>query len=271
MLLFDVAADGFGPASETFARSLYQYQNGLPWTSELPQDKYVIGTIRTRSTDSLVTDSAASATAYSCGLKSVNAYIGVDSDKKPCGTNLEGAKAKGYNTALVTTSRITHATPASWSAHVPDRDDEATIADQQLGNYTLGRQVDLLLGGGSNFFYPNTTGGSRKDGRNLVNEAQAAGWQVVLNRTSFDALGNGTNYKYPTIGLFTKSHMSYEVDRNATLEPSLAEMAISALNSLKKANKPFFIMIEGARIVSLPRKRTDQREASAANVSSSVC
>lgn len=57
------------------ARSLWQYEHGLPWDAEMPLDRHLVGTIRTRSTDSLVTDSAASATSYSCGLKSVNAYI----------------------------------------------------------------------------------------------------------------------------------------------------------------------------------------------------
>jgi alkaline phosphatase len=242
------AADGFGPASETFARSLYQHQNGLPWTAELPQDKFIVGTVRTRSTDSLVTDSSASATAYSCGLKSVNAWVGIDSDKKPCGTTLEAAKHKGYNTALVTTSRVTHATPASWSSHIDDRDAEAEIASQQLGNYKLGRQVDILWGGGRGFFLPNsTTGSSREDTRDLISEAKEDGWTYISNRTEFDALQNGTNVKFPSLGLFTRSHMSYEVDRNATVEPSLKEMTLTALNALKKAGKPYFIMIEGAR------------------------
>ncbi len=67
---------------------------------------------------------------------------------------LEGAKAKGYNTALVTTSRITHATPASYSAHIDDRDAEDEIASQQIGDYMLGRQADILWGGGLRHFLP---------------------------------------------------------------------------------------------------------------------
>lgn len=146
--VIQLISDGFGPASETFARSYLQSSKKLGWNVTMPLDRLLVGEVRTRSTNSLVTDSAASATAYSCGLKSVNAYIGVDSDKKPCGTVLEGAKAKGYNTALVTTSRITHATPASYSAHIDDRDAEDEIASQQIGDYVLGRQVDILWGGG---------------------------------------------------------------------------------------------------------------------------
>lgn len=168
---------------------------------------------------------------------------------KPCGTVLEAAKAKGYNVALVTTSRITHATPASYSAHISDRDLENDIASQQLGRYTLGRQVDILWGGGRQHFLPqHVTGSWRKDDRNMIDEASKAGWQVALNRSAFETWDNGKKVKFPSLGLFTMSHMAYEVDRNSTAEPSLTEMAIAALNALKKANKPFFIMIEGARI-----------------------
>ncbi|CEH17480.1 alkaline phosphatase [Ceraceosorus bombacis] len=251
--VIQLISDGFGPASETFARSFVQARDNLQWNDTLPLDKSIVGTIRTRSTDSLVTDSAASATAYSCGIKSVNAYIGVDIDQKPCGTVLEAAKQKGYNTALVTTSRSTHATPASYAAHVPDRDDENTIAEHMLGGTVLGARVDLIWGGGRRHFLPNTTSGSsRKDGRDLIGEATSAGWSYLSTRAEFDALNNGSDVQLPSLGLFTSSHMSYEIDRlaqNSTVqEPSLAQMAITALNALKKQDEPFFIMIEGARI-----------------------
>ncbi|GAC98240.1 repressible alkaline phosphatase [Pseudozyma hubeiensis SY62] len=247
--VIQLISDGFGPASETFAREYLQSAKHLAWNVTMPLDKLLVGEVRTRSTNSLVTDSAASATAYSCGLKSVNAYIGVDSDKKPCGTVLEGAKAKGYNTALVTTSRITHATPASYSAHIDDRDAEDEIASQQIGNYMLGRQVDILWGGGLRHFLPNTTKpGIRTDGRNLVEEAKQRGFNVVNNRSDFDALQGGNAIKLPSMALFTASHMAYEIDRNATQEPSLKEMALTALNGLRNQDVPYFIMIEGARI-----------------------
>ncbi len=80
--VIQLISDGFGPASETFARAYMQSAQHKAWNVTLPLDKLLVGEVRTRSTDSLVTDSAASATAYSCGLKSVNAYIGVDSDTR---------------------------------------------------------------------------------------------------------------------------------------------------------------------------------------------
>ncbi|RKP19681.1 alkaline phosphatase-like protein [Rozella allomycis CSF55] len=111
-------SDGFGPSSETFGRTIYQFKNNLPFDHPTPLDEILVGTSRTRSSSSLVTDSAAGATAFSCGLKSYNGAIGA-------------AKAKGLKTGLVATSRITHATPASFSAHVVHRDMENLIAEYQ--------------------------------------------------------------------------------------------------------------------------------------------
>jgi alkaline phosphatase len=83
-------SDGFGPAS--LARNCYQYSNKLDFGSILPLDTILVGSSRTRSYSSLVTDSAAGATAFSCALMSYNAATGVGPDRKPCGTVLEAAK-----------------------------------------------------------------------------------------------------------------------------------------------------------------------------------
>ncbi|KAJ1651299.1 vacuolar alkaline phosphatase, partial [Coemansia sp. RSA 25] len=111
-------SDGFGPASETMARNYVQQINDLPVGFQSSLDEILVGSSRTRSKDSLVTDSAAGATAFSCLIKTYNGAIAVADDKMPCGTVLEAAKLqRGMLTGLVATSRITHATPASFSAH----------------------------------------------------------------------------------------------------------------------------------------------------------
>jgi len=120
-----IIPDGFGPASEVFTRNFNQWNNSRKgWNNVLGSDTIQIGSIRTRSSDSWVTDSAASATAYSCAIKVLNSVnfslikfslcfktyngaIGIDEDGNPCGTVLEAAKAAGYHTGLVVTSRIT--------------------------------------------------------------------------------------------------------------------------------------------------------------------
>ncbi|KAJ3109714.1 hypothetical protein HDU96_007159 [Phlyctochytrium bullatum] len=243
-------SDGFGPASQVMARNYYKEVNGLPRTAKLPLDDILVGSSRTLSSSSFVTDSAAGATAFACALKTYNGAIGVASDRLPCATVLEAAKAKGFLTALVVTSRITHATPASFSAHVPDRNLEQEILLYQLGNYSLGRNVDLMFGGGYCFYLPKGEPGScRTDDADPKAVAGRYGWNVVSTRKEFDALSDSA--RLPLAGLFALDHISYEIDRNDAEQPSLSEMAAKALKILKancKGCPGFFLMIEGSRI-----------------------
>ncbi|KAJ3077296.1 hypothetical protein HDU98_004258 [Podochytrium sp. JEL0797] len=248
-------SDGFGPASQTLARNFNGFVTSQGPEALLPLDHILVGSSRTRSSSSFVTDSAAGATAFSCAIKSYNGAIGVNSNAVPCGTVLEAAKLRGYMTGLVATSRITHATPASFSAHVIDRDMEDEIAVQQIGNYSLGRMVDVAFGGGSCHFKPqtgNNPDSCRQDNSDLFAWGiENVGWNLVDNVDVFRQL-DSKNPQLPIMGLFTPDHMSYEIDRDPTKEPSLKEMAIKALNilsgSTRKSRKGFFIMIEGSRI-----------------------
>ncbi|KAJ2958512.1 hypothetical protein NQZ79_g5956 [Umbelopsis isabellina] len=247
-------SDGFGPASETYSRSYYQHINNLTYDHMMPLDTIHVGQSRTRSASSLVTDSAAGATAFSCAMKTYNGAIAVNVDQIACGTVLESAKLhRNMLTGLVATSRITHATPASFSSHVVDRDMEDQIATQQIGDYPLGRTLDLMFGGGYCHFLPNTTAGScRDDERNVWDEAtQKYGWKTSLQtRSEFNNLDKQA--QLPLFGLFTPDHMSYEIDRMEEKEPSLREMSEKALNILREAtgssDQGFFLMIEGSRI-----------------------
>lgn len=246
-------SDGFGPASETFGREYYRFVNNSTHLALTPLDTILLGQSRTRSSSSLVTDSAAGATAFSCGIKTYNGAIGVDPSKKPCGTILEAAKKEGFLTGLVATSRITHATPASFSAHVPDRNMEAEIASQQLGFYPLGRNVDLMFGGGRCFFEPKTNNGScRQDNLDLLRDGSEKGWSFITNKEEFDLLQPEHSHLLPIAGLFAPNHMDYTIDRNPAEQPSLKEMAQKALRILERAtlesSQGFFLMIEGSRI-----------------------
>lgn len=134
----------------------------------------------------------------------------VDPEKVPCGTVLESAKVHhDMLTALVVTSRITHATPASFSAHVDWRDDENTIAEQQIGNNPLGRTVDLMFGGGSCEFLSNTTQDScRADDRDLFTEAQEKfGWSVKRTRQEFDEIQSSVDL--PLMAIFSPQASGY--------------------------------------------------------------
>lgn len=228
-------SDGCGPASFTLARDFQKTVTGEP---NLFLDGLETGSVITFSATSRVTDSAASATAYACAIKTYDGAIGVDVNRVAVETVLEAAEKAGYNTGLVSTARITHATPASFSSHVPSRSMEAEIASQQIG-----KGIELLMGGGSSFYLPKEQGGARTDGRDLFQEAQNAGYSIVRSKAELAKAED-----LPLLALFTGSHMAYEIDRNTADEPSLQEMTEKALALLSNSDKPFFIMIEAGRI-----------------------
>lgn len=251
-----MVSDGMGPASLSLTRSFRQLVDDLPYSDTLTLDQHFWGTSRTRSTNSLVTDSAAGATAFSCGKKSYNGAISMLPDYTPCGTVLEAAKRAGYKTGLVVTTDITDATPACFASHVRIRAENDAIALQEIGDGVLGRMVDLMLGGGRCRFLPNTTEGScRADDIDVAKIAQEKhGWTYHDDRAGFDSMALGKNVSLPVLGLFADHDVPFELDRRnmADVYPSLSEMATTALRALEDATKDsdqgFFLMIEGSRI-----------------------
>jgi alkaline phosphatase len=232
-----------------------QYTQDESFSKQLVLDQHLIGQSRTRSSSSLITDSAAGATAFSCAQKSYNGAISVLLDHTPCGTVLEAAKKAGYMTGLVVTTRLTDATPACFAAHVNMRSEEDRIAEQLAGDHPLGRVVDLMLGGGRCHFLPNTTEDScRADDKDIVDLAKKNGFNYISDRAAFNALKGGKKLDFPLLGLLADTDIPYEIDRRNEddIYPSLHEMAQTALTALSEATKDsekgFFLMIEGSRI-----------------------
>jgi alkaline phosphatase len=189
--------------------------------------------------DAIVTESAAAAGQIATGQRMTARAISMSADgKTPVRTIMEIAKARGMATGLVTTSGITDATPAAFAAHLANRADEGSAAEQELA---LG--VDVLMGGRRQFFLPESAGGKRKDGRNLIEEASKSGYAVALNADELRAAPSGR-----VLGLFNMGNMSYEIDRMGSGEPSLAEMTDKTLGILARERKGFLAMIEGGRI-----------------------
>ena len=138
-------------------------------------------------------------------------------------TLLELAKKAGKSVGAVTTTTVTHATPAATYAHICNRNGENAIAAQAVPggagyNSALGDGLDVLLGGGRQFFLPTAAGGKRTDGRDLTAEFVTKGYTYVANKTQFDAAAASSTKKL--VGLFTSSHMSYDIDRDSSVEPS---------------------------------------------------
>lgn len=180
----------------------------------------------TRAADSLVTDSAAGGSAWGCGRRLPNGSICFDTADGELEPILVTAKRAGKSTGLVSTARITHATPASFVATVPSRNMERIIAEQELG-----RGVDVLLGGGAKYFSDDLL-------------AEHPDLTVVRNA---DAMRRAAGTRGRLLGLFNDDHMSYELDRTDS-EPHIREMAMLAIDRLSKNENGFVLQVEAGRV-----------------------
>jgi len=226
--------DGMGPAFTT----AYRYYKDDPTTKEIETtvfDTMLKGMAHTYPDDhTYVTDSAAGATALSSGHKSYNGAIAVDTAKKPVKTMLEIAKEQGMTTALVATSQINHATPASFAAHNESRRNYDDIANDYIDNKIAGKlPVDLMLGGGTQYFI--------RDDRNLVDEFKKAGYQY-----GDDIKNLGQITQIPAIGLYAPKGLPFALDENPTRLKQLTSKAFDLLDG--QNDKGFFVMIEGSQI-----------------------
>lgn len=204
-------------------------------TGKLHMDRMPIaGFVRTCSADKLITDSAAAATAMACGKKTNNGTIGQTPDGQSWSTILEICRSRGMTGGLVATSTITHATPAAFASHVPSRKGQDTIAVRFLEN-----PIEVLLGGGIEYFSPKSAGGSKRlDERDLIAEARAKGYAVVHTREKLLAAQGPF-----LLGLFAPDGMTTQPP-----EPALAEMAGKAIELLTAGKRNFILMIEGSQI-----------------------
>jgi alkaline phosphatase len=252
--IFFFLGDGMGIPVITAARIYAVGEAGSLTLDTLPETAYV----RTYSNDAQVTDSSASMSAYMTGVKPNNNVVSMTADAipglgggAPVTTLFELAEAAGWSTGVVTTTRVTHATPAACFAHTDDRDREDEIARQLVpggagANPRLGDGLEVILGGGERHFLPLGQGaGQRPDGRDLVAELVAEGYAVARRRAELLSLPPGTTR---ALGLFAPSHMSYELDRDRQAEPSLEEMALAAVDVLERSGKSYVLMVEGGRI-----------------------
>ncbi len=225
--------DGMGPEYMRIA-SLVEY--GSVNATILDTAFPVHSLYDTRNIKGEITDSAAGGTAISTGFRTANGRIAMDQYANiNYKTILEYLlHDANYSTGIVTTTDIAHATPATFTAHVPDRDMKAEILDQEL------RQgIDVVLGGSGLKAY---TSPLRELAKN-INETY--GYPVAYNRSQL--LSMSQTYSR-LVGIFGKGHLPYETERNTTKDPSIVEMTRAALDILSRSEKPFFLMVEGGRI-----------------------
>jgi alkaline phosphatase len=235
---------------------------------------------KTYNTDSQTPDSAGTMTAMITGAKTRMGFLSVNQipERGDCAAGLQNplvsaitlAELAGLDTGVVTTTRITHATPAATYAHTSERNwesdaDMPEIAKkqgckdiaQQLVEYSAGNGLEVVMGGGLNKFLPtgsypmyNNTKGSRTDGRNLISEWKSKNPNAVFVTSGSQLTKINYAETQKLYGLFNGDHMSYDYDRitDKEDEPSLAEMTKAAIKLLQKNDKGFFLVVEGGRI-----------------------
>lgn len=245
-----IQGDGMGVAHRELLRLALKGQNG-----DLVMNKMqVTGLVHTDSADTAqaVTDSAAAATAYATGVRSYNGAIGVDVNGKPVTNLLERARAAGKSTGLVTTAQVTDASPGAFSAHVANRSDQSEIARQIIEQ----SRVDVVLGGGEDWWYPAGNPGAWPDNPptdpteqskgtkgNLVDRAKQLKYQYVTNAAELGKVNKGK-----VLGLFANEEMfEYHNEGEGDLyDPSvrLPVMATKAIDLLSRDRDGFFLFIE---------------------------
>jgi alkaline phosphatase len=241
--------DGMGPAE----RDAIQLATVGAYDRLVMDQLPYTGSMGTNSVDpdTFITDSAAGATAWSIGKKTVNGAVGVDADGQSFETVLEQAKAAGKSAGLVTTSQVTDASPASFASHVEDRGEQSEIARQ----YIEETGVDVILGGGEDRWYPEGEAGahpdnppedeeeqSSSDKGNLVERARELGYTYVTNASEMQA---ATGPKL--LGLFANEEMfQQKPEPDGIYDPvvSLPEMTQKAIDILSQDPDGFFLFVE---------------------------
>jgi len=247
--VFYFIGDGLGASQRQVAEFYAENASHNPKLKLAMNQMEVAGINTTYSMDSLVTDSAAAGTALATGYKTNNAVISQLPDGRNVKSLIEAAEEKGWVTGIVTTTRLTHATPAVFAAHNKSRDAENEIAADMSDS-----GVDYFAGGGYRHFVGK--GGSlkskRDDNRDLISEMSKNGYTTFVGEDSASAFRS----YHPTanakvFAALTYSHMPYEIDRINALDgniPALSELVEKGIDVLESHDKPFFFMVEAGRI-----------------------
>jgi alkaline phosphatase len=234
-------ADGAASTQWELGRVSSRYLRNTPFlATDVVMRDGALGLMSTKSANALVTDSAAAASAMSTGHKTDNDMISVLPDGKPVPALMEAARAAGKRIGLVSTAAIYDASPAAFSLHAKSRRASQLLVDQYLA-----LEPDVLLGGGREYFVPETqAGGKRTDGKDVTVLFTARGYEYVRDRAQLRA-ARGPRL----LGLFADEDMDYEIDRDPAQQPSTAEMAEAALRALAQHSpQGFMLFVENENV-----------------------
>jgi alkaline phosphatase len=256
--VFYMIGDGLGASQRQFSE-FFVREKDHDVSKELLMNTFeVAGLNTTYAADTLITDSAAAGTALASGIKTNKGVVGKDAKGKNVKTLVEAAEAGGMATGIITTTRLTHATPAAFATHNVSRNNENEIAEDYLDS-----EVDFLAGGGIRHFIPQsmkiengdaigqTIKSKRKDEKNLIDIFSKSGYQTFIGMEGAKAFKtNDFSKSAKVLALFTYTHMPYEIERinSYSTVPSLAEITKAGIEVLKKDEDGFFMMVEAGRI-----------------------
>ncbi len=246
--VFYFIGDGLGAAQRQLAEFYKQEVSEDKNTKLLMNTFPIAGINTTHSSDSLVTDSAAAGTALATGHKTNNGVISLKPDGTEVKSLIELAEEQGMATGIITTTRLTHATPAVFASHNESRNDENGIAADFVDS-----GVEFFAGGGNRHFVPQDWAwgkSKREDDRNILAEFAQEGYKVFESADESEAFRQySPKARDKVIATLSTSHLPYEVDRKQTNDtPSLAEITEKGIDVLSTYNKGFFLMVEGGRI-----------------------
>lgn len=208
--------------------------------------------LKNYSRDSATSDPAAAATAYGTGVKVKNGAIGVDAEGKALANLIELARASGRMTGVVTNGRLTSPTLASFYGHTSKHDGEQDLARGLLED----AGVDVILGGGSEFFRSLGQGGQRTDERDLLAESQDAGYDLVESATELEDIPRWRRARL--FGVFNKAELTLGIqDPARTDQPSLADMVRRSIELLQFNSGGYLLVVDAA----LMRKSAREKNA----------
>jgi alkaline phosphatase len=228
-------ADGAAPTQWDFGRYSSRVLRDQPFvTTDVVFREGVLGLLATSPQGPYVTDSAAAASAMSTGVKVENGAISVAPDGRPLRTAMQAARAAGKRIGLVTTATVYDATPAAFAVNAKSRRDSQNLVD-----LIRALEPDVLMGGGADYFLPEgVPGGKRKDGRDVVAEFRARGYQVARNTAELNVAAGAK-----LLALFADDDMDFEVDRDPVKEPTTAEMTAAALKAIAQQSPNGFVLL----------------------------
>jgi alkaline phosphatase len=210
--------------------------------------------LRNPARDFAVPDAASAATALATGTRVGHRQLAIDAAGKPLRSILELARIQGRAVGLITMDSPLSPTPAAFYAHAPDVRDSSRVMQQFLEH----RRFDVVLCGGAGEFLPAAKGGQRKDGRDILAEMQAKGWELVHSKAELE---NAPSYRTsPLVGFFSDGQLAFSNQiESGSQQPSLADMVRRAIEFLEVHGNGYVLVVDAGLVTTAAERNEGER------------